>query len=239
MQQPENEQVVDVSGGRKVAIKFLISNSHAGSLIGKSGKAIKELIAVSEARVNVSGNQELYPGTSERVALVAGTQDSVSLAQTLIWEMIAQNGKATAEDRKTLEWSPEAVVNSLGTNDNIQVSAKITIPAAAGGLILGKGGETIRSIAAESGSKVDMPSNDDAMFNTTLHTIHTIHYTHSPPSTHYTHYTLYTTHYTLHTTHYTLHTTHYTLHTTHTIHTLPPIHTLTPLHHTKHYPRSS
>lgn len=164
MQQPENEQVVDVSGGRKVAIKFLISNSHAGSLIGKSGKAIKELIAVSEARVNVSGNQELYPGTSERVALVAGTQDSVSLAQTLIWEMIAQNGKATAEDRKTLEWSPEAVVNSLGTNDNIQVSAKITIPAAAGGLILGKGGETIRSIAAESGSKVLMTSKDDALF---------------------------------------------------------------------------
>jgi len=156
---------VDVSGGgRKVAIKFLISNSYAGSLIGKSGKAIKELIAVSEARVNVSGNQELFPGTSDRVVLVAGTQDSVSLAQTLIWEMIAQNLRATAEDRKTLEWSPESVVNSLGTNDLVQVISKITIPSAAGGLILGKGGETIRSIALESGSKVLMTSKDDALF---------------------------------------------------------------------------
>jgi RNA-binding protein Nova len=163
--QQHSENDVDVSGGgRKVAIKFLISNSYAGSLIGKAGKAIKELIAVSEARVNVSGNQELFPGTSDRVVLVAGTQDSVSLAQTLIWEMIAQNVKATAEDRKTLEWSPEAVVNSLGTNDSIQVASKITIPAAAGGLILGKGGETIRSIAAESGSKVLMTSKDDALF---------------------------------------------------------------------------
>jgi len=153
-----------VGNGKIVAIKFLISNAYAGSLIGKGGKAIKELITVSEARVNVSSVTELFPGTSDRVVLVSGTQDSVSLAQTLIWEMIAQNVKAAEEEVKNLEWSPEAVVNSLGTNDEIEVVSKITVPASAGGLILGKGGLTIRSIAADSGAQVLMTSKDDALF---------------------------------------------------------------------------
>lgn len=157
--------MTDLGGnGKLVAIKFLMQNSYAGSLIGKGGKAIKELIAVSEARVNVSGVSELYPGTTERVVLVSGTQDSVSLAQTLIWEMIAQNTKATEEDAKTTEWSPEAVVNSLGTNDDIEVVSKMTIPASAGGLILGKGGSSIRTIAADSGANILMTSKDDALF---------------------------------------------------------------------------
>lgn len=154
----------DNASGPRISIKFLMPNSYAGSLIGKGGKAIRELIAVSEAKVNVSDPSQLYPGTSDRVILVSGTQDSVSLAQTLIWEMIAQNVKANEEEVQQLEWSPEAVVNSLGTNDNIVVTSKVTIPANAGGIILGKGGDTIRSICQDSGAKLIMTSKDDALF---------------------------------------------------------------------------
>lgn len=161
---PNSSDVIE-DGGKKLSIKFLMPNNYAGSLIGTGGKSIKELIAVSEARVNVSGNNELFPGSNERVVLISGSHDSVSLAQTLIWEMIAQNVKASSsETRVNVDWSPEGVVNSLGTNDNILVTCKVSVPAAAGGVILGKGGESIKMISSESGAKVLMTSKEDALF---------------------------------------------------------------------------
>lgn len=149
-------------GGKKVAIKFLISNSHAGSLIGTGGKSIKELKSVTNARIIVSGALEVFPGTGERVVLISGNINAVDLAQTLVWEMIAQNVQSGSD--RSVDWSPEVVVNNLGTNDSVEVKAKITIPAAVGGLILGRGGETIKEISAESGASIIMTSKEEALF---------------------------------------------------------------------------
>jgi hypothetical protein len=49
-------------------------------------------------------------------------------------------------------------------NDDVFVSAKISIPAMASGLILGRSGATIRSIAEESNAKVVMTGKDEALF---------------------------------------------------------------------------
>jgi len=154
----------DKSDGKKISIKFLISNSQAGSLIGSGGKSIKEMIAVSNCRVNVSGPQEPYPGTADRVVLINGNLSGVLIAQQLVWEMIAHLNKAAENENKNNEWSPEAVMQALGTNDTVDVISKVSIPAACGGLILGRAGATIRSIAEESGAKVLMTSKDEALF---------------------------------------------------------------------------
>lgn len=151
----------DAPTERKIGIKFLLSNALAGALIGKGGQAIKELAAVSEARVNISGLSEVYPGSNDRVALITGTKDAVSIAQTLVWEMIAQNSEQATTKK---EWSPESVVNTLGQNDSFEVSCKVSFPAAAGGIILGKGGETLQTITSQSGAKVLMTSKADALF---------------------------------------------------------------------------
>lgn len=109
---------------------------------------------MTNARIIVSGALEVFPGTGERVVLISGNINSVDLAQTLVWEMIAQNVQSGSD--RSVDWSPEVVVNNLGVNDSVDVKAKITIPAAVGGLILGRGGETIKDIAAESGASIVM-----------------------------------------------------------------------------------
>lgn len=159
---PSSSRSIVDDGGKKISIKFLIANSHAGSLIGTGGKSIKELVGVTNARVIVSGTNEVFPGTNDRVVLVAGSRNSVVLAQTLIWEMIAQNVKS-GSDRST-EWSPQTVVKELGMNDDVEVISKVSIPASVGGLILGRGGETIRSISSDTGAKIVMTSKEDALF---------------------------------------------------------------------------
>ena len=121
---------------------------------GTGGKSIKELKSVTNARIIVSGALEVFPGTGERVVLISGNINAVDLAQTLVWEMIAQNVQSGSD--RSVDWSPEVVVNNLSTNDTVEVKAKITIPAAVGGLILGRGGETIKEIAADSGASIIM-----------------------------------------------------------------------------------
>lgn len=148
----------------RLAIKFLVSNSLAGSLIGAGGSAIRELIEVTEARVTVSSVQEVYPGTNDRIILVSGSHNSVDLTQNLLWDMFALNASASAAERKTITWSPRATSATPGEYDEIEVSAKIAVSASAGGLVLGRGGATLRSIAEESGAKVQMTSKEDAVF---------------------------------------------------------------------------
>jgi hypothetical protein len=150
--------------GKRVAIKFLLSNSLTGSLIGAGGKVIKELIEVTDARINVSSPTDNYPGTSDRVILISGTREAVSLAQTLIWEMIGLMTKGAAEGNQKVEWSPRTTLGELGSNDELEVSAKFTVPAPAGGLILGKSGATIKTIAADSGAKIAMSTKEEALF---------------------------------------------------------------------------
>lgn len=146
----------------RLSIKFLVSNGLAGSLIGTAGAAIKELIDVTKAKVLVSGITDVYPGTSDRIILVSGSEESVDAAQKLVWSMMALNVRANGD--KTVSWSPREASESSDDFEDVIVTGKISIPATAGGLILGRGGATIRSIHEESGAQIQMTSKDESMF---------------------------------------------------------------------------
>jgi len=155
------------SNTKKITLKFLLSNSLTGSLIGTQGKAIKELITITDAKINVSSASDFYPGTSERVILISGSKEAVSLAQTLVWEMIGLMAKHAAEndgDTRLVEWNPRTVFEALGTNDSMEVTGKFSIPAAAGGALLGKGGETLRGFSSQTSTRVTMSGKDEALF---------------------------------------------------------------------------
>jgi hypothetical protein len=99
-----------ISSGKRIGIKFLLSNSLTGSLIGSSGRVIKELIEVTDARINVSNPTDTYPGTPDRIILLSGTREAVSLAQTLIWEMIGLMAKGNCLLLSSLYYSSLLVV---------------------------------------------------------------------------------------------------------------------------------
>jgi len=147
-------------------LKFLVSNAFAGTIIGTGGNAVKELMDVSGARVAISGNKEFYPGTSDRVLVLSGSLESLLVAISLIWELIYLQAKSAAKGstNRTVTWSPTASKDNLVGTDDLELSAKISIPAAAGGLILGKGGATLRLITETSGAVVQMTDKESAVF---------------------------------------------------------------------------
>ncbi len=137
------------------AFKFLLSNTYAGILIGNGGSSVREMMDITDAAVHVSNHADYYPGTKERVIYITGPLAAVNLAQSLVWEMIGQ--QTDASDREggipttVVTWEPSSAKNNPGQFDEVHVTGRISIPAAAGGLIVGRGGATIRSFSEESG----------------------------------------------------------------------------------------
>jgi len=152
----------------RLSIKFLVSNMMAGTVIGTGGNAIKELMEVTDARVVVSGISDMFPGTSERIVLISGvTLAVVDRAQTLMWDMFARNSSpADGDHRKSgtvVTWSPRAASENPTEFNDVVLSGKFTIPASAGGLVIGKGGSGLKSITETSGAKIQMTSKEDAL----------------------------------------------------------------------------
>lgn len=120
--------------GPKVALKFLVSNNLAGALIGRGGSGMTVLQTETGAKIKVSQNTDVYPGTQDRVVLVTGAESTVIFASSLIVD-------------KSLEIEP-------GRTDPTSVTVKILIPSAASGLMIGRGGAHIKSLSDESGARV-------------------------------------------------------------------------------------
>ena len=68
---------LSVSVEKPTYIRFLVSNAAAGSVIGKGGATITDFQSQSGARIQLSRNFELFPGTSDRIILISGTLDDV------------------------------------------------------------------------------------------------------------------------------------------------------------------
>ena len=152
----------------RAAIKFLITNSVAGSIIGTGGSAIKELIEVSGAHVKVSSTEELYPGRSQRIVLLSGPVETVASAQSLLWILFAQSAQNSADkgpEKRVATWSPRLATENSFQYADVEIEGEIAIPAAAAGLILGKNGGTIDEIRRQSGiQRVNMTNKVEADF---------------------------------------------------------------------------
>jgi len=156
----------DSNTANAATLKFLVSNALAGTIIGSGGVAVKELMEVSGARVAISGNRDFFPGSSERVLVLSGSLESLLVAISLIWELIYLQAKATQKggSARAVTWSPTKSKDNLVGTDDVELTSKITIPAGAGGLILGKAGATLRVITETSGASVNMTDKESAIF---------------------------------------------------------------------------
>lgn len=85
----------------RVIAKLLVSNSAAGAVIGRAGGAIGALQAASGARLQLSRAREYFPGTQDRVLLIAGSMESVLTALHLVLQKLAAE-RVSAEEFSVL-----------------------------------------------------------------------------------------------------------------------------------------
>ncbi|KAJ4971851.1 hypothetical protein NE237_004950 [Protea cynaroides] len=127
---------------RVTYIRFLVSNSAAGSVIGKGGSTITEFQSQSGARIQLSRNHEFVPGTSDRIIIISGTINEILNAMELILAKLLS--EVHAED---------------GDVDPIS-KVRLIVPNSSCGGIIGKGGATIKSFIEDSHAAIKISPQD-------------------------------------------------------------------------------
>jgi RNA-binding protein Nova len=145
------------------AIKLLVSNNVAGSIIGRSGQTISDLQSQSGSRIKLSQTDDYYPGTQDRVCLVQGTPENVKKAINLLLTRLYalqqnQHHQNYAWQRQQHE---RAMIGDslIGVPDSSHLNpipgfsfmVRILIPVPCCGMIIGKGGTNVKHIVESSG----------------------------------------------------------------------------------------
>uniref|UniRef100_A0A8C6SR41 K Homology domain-containing protein n=1 Tax=Neogobius melanostomus TaxID=47308 RepID=A0A8C6SR41_9GOBI len=126
-----------------------------GIVIGRNGEMIKKIQNDAGVRIQFKADDGISP---ERVAMVMGQMDRCQHAIHMINELIQ-----TAQERDGFSSSLRGRVRGrgdwpIGSPGPLQ-EVTYTIPADKCGLVIGKGGETIKNINQQSGAHVELQRN--------------------------------------------------------------------------------
>jgi far upstream element-binding protein len=157
--------------------KIGIPNGVVGYIIGKGGESIASMQRKSGCRVQIQKEHEMEPGSTLRIiTLVAATQESISSCRAIIEEMVQERLRLNQEQQNGHSRFGGGGGASIGPGSNAAAQAvqlqnalamgqshiKVAVPNNDVGLIIGKGGATIKSIQERSGANVQIPTGPDA-----------------------------------------------------------------------------
>ena len=130
-----------------IHLKVLVPSVAAGAIIGKGGETIADAQAKSGAKVKMSKSNDYYPGTNERVCLITGSVESVSMLLEFIMDKIRHKPDPNAKPAIDFD-------NKVSAEREKQVKA--IIPNSTAGMIIGKGGAFIKQLKDESGAFIQL-----------------------------------------------------------------------------------
>ncbi|KAJ6360559.1 hypothetical protein OIU77_004554 [Salix suchowensis] len=130
--------------------KMEVPNDKVGVLIGKGGDTIRYLQYNSGAKIQITRDAEADPQSTTRPVELIGSLSSISKAEKLINAVIAEADAGG---------SPALVAMGLATsaqNSGVGDQLEIPVPNEKVGLIIGRGGETIKGLQAKSGARIQL-----------------------------------------------------------------------------------
>ncbi|XP_034548925.1 far upstream element-binding protein 3-like isoform X6 [Notolabrus celidotus] len=139
-----------------VPLQVPVPRFAVGIVIGRNGEMIKKIQNDAGVRIQFKADDGISP---ERVAMVMGQPDRCQHAVHLINELIQtaqeRDGFGSALRSGRVRGRGDWTMGSPGPLQEVTY----TIPADKCGLVIGKGGETIKSINQQSGAHVELQRN--------------------------------------------------------------------------------
>ena len=129
-------------------LKILIPNYAAGAIIGKGGTNIGDLQNQYGAKIRLSPSREFYPGTEERIVVLTGEVNQIIDLNNYIIDKVHIDATEGPGARLRDEERGQKV--------------KIVVPNATAGLVIGRGGSTIKALQEETGAKIMISGRDEA-----------------------------------------------------------------------------
>ncbi|XP_069859146.1 RNA-binding protein Nova-2 isoform X1 [Dipodomys merriami] len=139
-------------------LKVLIPSYAAGSIIGKGGQTIVQLQKETGATIKLSKSKDFYPGTTERVCLVQGTAEALNAVHSFIAEKVREIPQAMTKPEVVNILQPQTTMNPDRAKQ-----AKLIVPNSTAGLIIGKGGATVKAVMEQSGAWVQLSQKPEGI----------------------------------------------------------------------------
>ena len=117
--------------GQRSVGEVIVPRASVGMIIGKGGETIKRLAAESGAKIQFKPDEDQT--TPDRCAVIQGTTEQIAKATQFISELVNKSGVGSGSEMFYMH-----------------------VPSNKTGLVIGKGGETIKQICAESGAHVEL-----------------------------------------------------------------------------------
>ncbi|PUU76432.1 hypothetical protein B9Z19DRAFT_1129768 [Tuber borchii] len=137
-----------------------IESSLVGLIIGRGGETLRRVEQETGARVQFLTNGQDRDSGGERVCNIQGTRPQIGAARRAIEQIIAENGPSGGGmGGPSGGASGRGKFSGSGGQPNLrdgEDSIQILVPDRTVGLIIGRGGETIRDIQDKSGCHVNI-----------------------------------------------------------------------------------
>ncbi|XP_010542704.1 PREDICTED: far upstream element-binding protein 1 isoform X3 [Tarenaya hassleriana] len=139
----------EVDGTESTSRRMEVPSSKVGVLIGKGGDTIRYLQFNSGAKIQILRDAEADPNSALRPVEIIGTIASIEKAEKLIHAVIAE---AEAGGSPALVARGLPATNAIGVPEQIEIK----VPNDKVGLIIGRGGETIKNMQTRSGARIQL-----------------------------------------------------------------------------------
>lgn len=146
------------------SVQIMVPDKTVGLIIGRGGETIRDLQEKSACHINIVGENKSVNGL--RPVNLIGSEQAATLARQLILEIVdsdtrdqlaaqAQAQAQAAGGRPPQQEQRRPPTGGMGGGPD-KVTEMIHVPSEAVGMIIGKGGETIKQMQADTGCKINV-----------------------------------------------------------------------------------
>lgn len=133
-------------------MQIMVPDRTVGLIIGRGGETIRDLQERSGCHVNIVGEQKSVNGL--RPVNLIGSREAAAHAKDLIMEIVESDSKGIPiKDRLPPQREP---ARDAGYGGSDKINDTIMVPSEAVGMIIGKGGETIKEMQSTTGCKINV-----------------------------------------------------------------------------------
>ncbi|KAF2668681.1 hypothetical protein BT63DRAFT_456320 [Microthyrium microscopicum] len=139
------------------AVQIMVPDRTVGLIIGRGGETIRDLQERSECHINIVGPNKSLNGL--RPVNLIGTPEASQKAKDLIMEIVESDTRGNSgqtDNAPAQNYAPQTRNNDNHAPPPGKISETIMVPSESVGMIIGKGGETIREMQATSQCKINV-----------------------------------------------------------------------------------
>lgn len=137
------------------SIQIMVPDRTVGLIIGRGGETIRDLQERSGCHVNIVGENKSVNGL--RPVNLIGTPQAAARAKELILEIVDSDTKTLAQGGPPQDGGRRGEFDSFGGGSSgSKINDTIMVPSDSVGMIIGKGGETIKEMQNSTGCKINV-----------------------------------------------------------------------------------